>query len=92
LISDEELPDLFDTAASTVRKQEQQKLVEQSKVAAQSQQGKRKLQKRVKIMEYDENDYNQKLVKMDNVVRSPHVVFKQGEGLWSLERVSCVSS
>lgn len=92
LFTNEELPDLFDTAASTVRKQEQQRIVEQSRAAAQTQQGKRGLRKRVKVLEYDEDDYNQKLVQMEKVTKSPHVVFKEGEGIWSLERVSCVSN
>lgn len=92
LFSNDELPDLFDTASSTARKQEQKKLVEQSKEAAKSQQGKKGLRKRVTVLDYDENDYNQKLVQMNKISKSPHVVFKKGDGIWSLERVSCVSN
>lgn len=87
-----ELPDLFDTAASTARKNEQQRLAEQSKQTAQLQRNRKmkKGEKRVKIVEYNEDDFNQKLVQMEGVTKSPHVVFKEGEGIWSLERISCV--
>jgi len=32
-----------------------------------------------------------KLVQLSKVANSPYVIYKEGEGIWSLERISCVS-